>query len=74
MCFWQTGGFFIEAGALDGEHTSNTAYLEKYKRWKGVLVEMDPYYFLQVLGKGRHSYAVNACLSPTKRPQMVSCA
>ena len=32
-------GFFIEVGAYDGYTTSNTYYLEKIKRWKGILVE-----------------------------------
>lgn len=32
-------GFFIELGANDGITQSNTAYFEKHKSWKGVLVE-----------------------------------
>lgn len=32
-------GFFIEMGAMDGIKYSNTLHLEKYKNWKGVLVE-----------------------------------
>ena len=32
-------GFFIEMGALDGVTYSNTLHLEKYKNWKGLLVE-----------------------------------
>lgn len=32
-------GFFIEMGAMDGVKYSNTLHLEKYKNWKGVLVE-----------------------------------
>ena len=32
-------GFFIELGANDGLVASNTAYLEKERGWKGVLIE-----------------------------------
>jgi hypothetical protein len=31
-------GFFIEAGAFDGELFSNTLYLEKMRDWTGILV------------------------------------
>jgi len=36
------GGFFLEAGALDGIYQSNTAYLESYLGWRGILVEALP--------------------------------
>jgi len=35
-------GFFIEAGANDGITQSNTVYFEKYKKWKGLLIEPIP--------------------------------
>jgi len=35
-------GFFIEVGGADGYTQSNTWYLEKYKNWKGILVEPNP--------------------------------
>lgn len=35
-------GFFIEAGANDGLTQSNTLYFEKYKSWKGLLIEPIP--------------------------------
>ncbi|QIZ72505.1 FkbM family methyltransferase [Oxynema aestuarii] len=35
-------GFFIEAGANDGISQSNTLYFEKYKNWKGLLIEAIP--------------------------------
>ena len=37
-----TGGFFIEAGANDGFTQSNTYYLERFKGWRGILVEGIP--------------------------------
>jgi FkbM family methyltransferase len=36
------GGFFIEAGGNDGVRQSNTLYFEKYKRWRGLLIEPVP--------------------------------
>lgn len=35
-------GFFIEAGANDGVAQSNTLFFEKYKGWKGLLIEAVP--------------------------------
>jgi FkbM family methyltransferase len=35
-------GFFIEAGANDGVSQSNTLYFEKYRGWRGLLVEPIP--------------------------------
>jgi len=32
-------GFFIEIGANDGVRQSNTLYLEKFKNWRGILIE-----------------------------------
>jgi len=58
------GGFFIECGGFDGERSSNTIYLEKELGWTGLLIEMDPYYYTQLLGKNRKSWSINACLSP----------
>jgi FkbM family methyltransferase len=36
------GGFFVEAGANDGFRQSNTYYLERFRGWRGVLVEPIP--------------------------------
>lgn len=36
------GGFFVEAGANDGYTQSNTYYLERFRGWRGVLVEPLP--------------------------------
>jgi len=35
-------GFFVEAGANDGYTQSNTYYLERFRGWRGVLVEPLP--------------------------------
>ncbi|HWF25460.1 MAG TPA: FkbM family methyltransferase [Solirubrobacteraceae bacterium] len=36
------GGFFIEAGGFDGYTQSNTYYLERFRGWRGLLVEPMP--------------------------------
>jgi FkbM family methyltransferase len=36
------GGFFVEAGGFDGYTQSNTYYLEKFRDWRGLLVEPIP--------------------------------
>lgn len=36
------GGFFIEAGANDGYTQSNTYWLERFRSWRGLLVEPMP--------------------------------
>jgi FkbM family methyltransferase len=36
------GGFFIEAGANDGYTQSNTYWLERFRGWRGLLVEPMP--------------------------------
>jgi FkbM family methyltransferase len=35
-------GFFVEAGAFDGYTQSNTYYLERFRGWRGILVEPMP--------------------------------
>jgi len=35
-------GFFIEAGANNGINQSNTLYFERYKGWRGLLIEPIP--------------------------------
>ena len=67
----QRGGFFIECGAFDGEAMSNTLFLETKKGWKGLLIEMDPYFYTQLLGKSRKAYSLNACLSPEDHVSLV---
>ena len=38
----QKDGFFIEAGAYDGETLSNSLFFELKLGWKGLLVEPNP--------------------------------
>jgi hypothetical protein len=68
----QKNGFFVEAGGLDGERSSNTIYFEKKFGWTGFLIEMDPSYYLQLRGKNRQCYTANACISPENYAMTVS--
>ncbi len=38
-------GFFIEAGAYDGEIFSNSLYFEMERNWKGELLKMTSHFF-----------------------------
>ena len=56
-------GFFIELGAHDGLTESNTKYYEKFKNWKGLLIE--PSIKFRDLTKNRSSknFFSNSCCS-----------
>lgn len=64
-------GFFIEAGALDGEYLSNTLELEARYGWKGLLVEPDPKNLARLYSKNRKAWIAPICLSPKEFPQKV---
>ena len=65
-------GFFIEAGAHDGEILSNTLYFESRYNWTGVLVEPDPYAYEKLVQKNRMSWSLNHCLSTKAHPEIVN--
>ena len=44
-------GFFVEAGAYDGEAFSNTLFFELKKNWTGLLVEPNPDAFEMLIRK-----------------------
>ncbi|KAK8400465.1 hypothetical protein O3P69_003255 [Scylla paramamosain] len=62
-------GFFVEAGALDGEFISNTLHLERELGWTGLLVEADTTLYSALAGKRRRAWSSRGCLSPTAYPQ-----
>ena len=64
-------GFFIEAGAYDGEAFSNTLYFELKQKWTGLLVEANPDAFEELKWKKRKAWLNANCLSTQNRPEMV---
>ncbi len=40
-------GYFVELGANDGVNQSNSLYFEKYRHWRGLLVEPAPQNYLK---------------------------
>ena len=49
-------GFFIEAGAYDGEGFSNSLYFELKYNWTGLLVEANPDAFEEMKLKNRKAW------------------
>lgn len=60
--FNHENGFYFEVGANDGLKQSNTAYLEKHRGWRGVLVEPVPILFAECVKNRSRSMVVNAAL------------
>ncbi|XP_069988892.1 uncharacterized protein [Penaeus vannamei] len=63
-------GFFIEAGALDGETMSNTLALEQDLGWTGLLVEPDAKNYQLLRTKHRRAWSANVCLAPRPYPSV----
>jgi FkbM family methyltransferase len=57
----QSPGTFIEVGANNGYSQSNTYYLERFKHWKGILIEPIPELYKE-------------CVKERKRSQVFNCA
>ncbi|XP_069998346.1 uncharacterized protein [Penaeus vannamei] len=62
------GGFFLEAGALDGYYQSNTFFLERDLGWTGLLVEPNPVFFESLLTRHRRAWATDLCLGTKPYP------
>ena len=56
-------GFFVESGAFDGEHLSDTLFFEMRRNWTGILIEPHPEYHRSILQKNRNALVLRACLS-----------
>lgn len=58
-------GYFVELGANDGVTQSNSLYFEKYRNWRGLLVEPAPQNFLKCRQNrsSRDSIYCAACVS-----------
>lgn len=63
------GGFFVEAGALDGEYLSNTLLLELEKNWTGILIEPNPFSYKNLKSKNRKAWISNSCISDISYPK-----
>ncbi|KAL7640997.1 UNVERIFIED_CONTAM: hypothetical protein RMT77_008134 [Armadillidium vulgare] len=59
-------GFFVEAGALDGEVGSNTLWLEYNKNWTGLLIEPNRESCNVLRLKNRKAWSSCSCISPKK--------
>jgi hypothetical protein len=60
----QRGGIYFEAGANDGILFSNTAYLERYCQWNGMLVEAVPHKFVECVCNRPDSIVEHCALVP----------
>ncbi|KAG7170326.1 protein Star-like [Homarus americanus] len=65
----QRGGFFVEAGALDGEYLSNTLWLEQELGWTGLLIEADVINYKALRDTHRRAWSSNTCLSSELYPK-----
>jgi FkbM family methyltransferase len=62
------GGFFVEAGANDGFEQSNTYWFERFRGWKGVLVEPIPELYREAVLERPGATVFNCALVPFDHP------
>ena len=61
-------GFFIELGACDGLHFSNTKFFEDQRSWTGILIEPQPVYFNQIAKNRPKSITYNCAILDSDLP------
>jgi FkbM family methyltransferase len=61
-----SGGFFVEAGANDGFTQSNTYWLERFRGWRGILIEPMPVYVEECRRERPGTPVVHAALVPAE--------
>ncbi len=61
-------GFFIEAGANDGHSQSNTYFLERFRGWRGVLIEPIPELYELCVRERPSSQVFNCALIAANDP------
>ncbi|XP_023347226.1 uncharacterized protein LOC111716045 [Eurytemora carolleeae] len=66
------GGFFIEAGAYNGEDESTTLYFEQKHGWSGLLVEPVVRQYQHLRRLNRRTWSAQTCLSPSTHPTTVA--
>jgi FkbM family methyltransferase len=62
------GGYFVEAGAYDGFIQSNTYWFERFRGWRGVLVEPVPHLYRRARRQRGGAHVVNCALVPDDHP------
>ena len=67
----KTHGTFVECGAYDGFNMSNTIFLEKERKWSGLLIEADPSNFYKLRQINRKSFTSNTCITEKGYPNKV---
>ncbi|XP_062576207.1 uncharacterized protein LOC134238098 [Saccostrea cucullata] len=60
-------GFYIEMGAFDGKHLSNTLWLERQHHWLGLLIEANPDLCRQIDSHMRHAWRLCGCISNNQK-------
>lgn len=65
------GGFYVEAGASDGEIISNSLYFEIKYKWSGLLIEPNPDFHDALVSKQRDAWILPHCLSTNSTPIIV---
>lgn len=66
--FWQLGidkGYFVEFGAWDGIVFSNSCNLYRHKSWSGLLIEIDPERYQNLIRNVSEYHVKTACLAIT---------
>ncbi len=66
-------GYFVEIGANDGVNQSNTLYFERFRNWKGILIEPSAINYKELIrNRSSENYFKNAaCVGPTYTSQTV---
>ncbi|MEM6753192.1 MAG: FkbM family methyltransferase [Cyanobacteria bacterium P01_C01_bin.38] len=62
-------GFFIEVGANNGFSESNTYYLERFRNWKGILIEPIPHLYQECVKERPKSKVFNCALVSQDYPE-----
>jgi FkbM family methyltransferase len=65
------GGYFIEAGANDGYRQSNTYWLERFRGWRGLLIEPMPELAREAVKSRPASTVVQCALVPADGPASI---
>jgi FkbM family methyltransferase len=63
-------GTFLEVGAHDGVTLSNTYFFEKALQWRGILIEMLPWFFPEIAKRRPDSLCFNCALSAESMKQL----